>query len=127
MFTIMRIVVVLPEPFGTINPEIEPWGTVSERSSTAITLPKVLVTCEICTASIRSNGNRWTRNRAAIVPRAWSLVLVFQMADALFVGSGDVFEALNGAVEDLAVLGQGADAFAVLLGESLEGFDVAGG
>jgi hypothetical protein len=32
-------------------------------------------------------------------------MLVFQVADALFVGSGDVFEALDGAVEDLAVLG----------------------
>src|ERR1019366_7734025 len=106
---------------------MEPWGTVRERSSTAITLPKVLVTCEICTASIGWNGNRWTRNRAAIVPRAWFLVLAFQMADALFVGSGDVFEALDGAVEDLAVLGQGADMFAVAGGKVLEVFDVAGG
>ena len=49
-------------------------------------------------------------------------MLVFQVADSLFAGSGDVFEALDGAVENLAVLGQSADVFAVLSGESLEVF-----
>ena len=40
-------------------------------------------------------------------------MLVFQVADAAVVDFGDA--------------GKGADVLAVLLGESLEGFDVAGG
>ena len=55
MLAIMRMVVVLPEPFGPMKPYTEPSGTVRERSSTAVTAPKVLVTCEICTASIDRN------------------------------------------------------------------------
>ena len=38
----MRMVVVLPEPFGPMNPYTEPSGTASDRSSTAVTLAKGL-------------------------------------------------------------------------------------
>src|ERR1035438_1215587 len=48
----MRMVVVLPLPLGPMNPKTLPSGTVRERSSTAVTSPKVLVTSEISTAGI---------------------------------------------------------------------------
>jgi hypothetical protein len=47
MLEIMRMVVVLPDPFGPINPYTEPSGTVSDRPSTAVTAPKAFVTFEI--------------------------------------------------------------------------------
>src|SRR5207249_4632292 len=53
MLTIMRMVVVFPLPLGPMNPNTELSGTVSERSSTAVTSPKVLVTLEISTACMR--------------------------------------------------------------------------
>ena len=52
MLEIMRMVVVLPEPFGPIKPYTEPSGTMSESPSTAVTAPKAFVTFEIRTASI---------------------------------------------------------------------------
>src|SRR5262252_6472661 len=39
MFMIMRIVVVLPAPFGPRSPNIDPRGTASERLSTARNFP----------------------------------------------------------------------------------------
>src|ERR1019366_8232972 len=56
MLTIMRMVVVLPLPLGPIKPKTLPSGTVRERSSTAVTSPKVLVTLEISTAGIGVSG-----------------------------------------------------------------------
>src|SRR5947209_1497204 len=53
MLTIMRMVVVFPLPLGPMNPNTELSGTVSERSSTAVTSPKLLVTLEISTACMR--------------------------------------------------------------------------
>ncbi len=41
---IMRIVVVLPAPFGPMNPYIAPRGIVRSSLSTAVTLPNVFVT-----------------------------------------------------------------------------------
>ena len=52
MLTIMRIVVVLPDPLGPMNPYTAPSGTTSERSSTALTAPNVFVTDEISTAAM---------------------------------------------------------------------------
>ena len=40
----IRIVVVLPAPFGPINPQICPSFTSSDRLSKAVTGPKVFVT-----------------------------------------------------------------------------------
>src|SRR5450759_4313785 len=48
----MRMVVVFPLPLGPIKPKTQPSGTARERSSTAVTSPKVLVTLEISTAGI---------------------------------------------------------------------------
>src|SRR5271157_2696324 len=48
----MRMVVVFPLPLGPMNPKTAPSGTARERSSTAVTSPKVLVTLEISTAGI---------------------------------------------------------------------------
>src|ERR1035438_2693421 len=56
MLTIMRMVVVLPLPLGPMKPKTLPSGTVRERSSTAVTSPKVLVTSEISTAGISVRG-----------------------------------------------------------------------
>src|SRR6266496_3772053 len=44
MFMIIRIVVVLPAPFGPKSPKITPLGTRKERSSTALNLPKAFET-----------------------------------------------------------------------------------
>src|SRR6266516_576138 len=44
MLTIMRIVVVLPAPFGPIRPKILPALTVRLRSFTAVNSAKLLVT-----------------------------------------------------------------------------------
>ncbi len=44
MFMVIRIVVVLPAPLGPSRPNIEPFGTESERSSTALKRPKLLAT-----------------------------------------------------------------------------------
>src|SRR5512142_3349170 len=44
MFMIIRIVVVLPAPFGPRRPNIAPAGTRNERSSTARNLPNCFVT-----------------------------------------------------------------------------------
>src|SRR5436853_1848842 len=44
MFTIMRIVVVLPAPFGPIRPKTRPGRTCKLRSLTAVNPPKRLVT-----------------------------------------------------------------------------------
>src|ERR1019366_601222 len=52
----MRMVVVFPLPLGPIKPKTLPSGTVRERSSTAVTSPKVLVTSEISTAGIGVRG-----------------------------------------------------------------------
>src|ERR1039457_7467796 len=52
----MRMVVVLPLPLGPIKPKTLPSGTLRERSSTAVTSPKVLVTLEISTAGIGMVG-----------------------------------------------------------------------
>ena len=52
MLAIIRMVVVLPEPLGPMKPYTQPSGTVSERSSTAVTVPKHLVTLAISTVSI---------------------------------------------------------------------------
>ena len=41
---IIRNVVVLPEPFGPMNPYSDPFGTSRSRSSTATCVPKVFVT-----------------------------------------------------------------------------------
>src|SRR4051812_8373439 len=46
----MRMVVVFPLPLGPMKPNTELSGTVSERSSTAVTSPKLLVTLTISTA-----------------------------------------------------------------------------
>ena len=46
---IMRIVDVLPEPLGPINPYRDPAGTFNERLATAVCWPYVLVTSEIRT------------------------------------------------------------------------------
>src|ERR1035437_5772652 len=54
ILTIMRIVVVFPLPLGPMKPKTLPSGTLRERSSTAVTSPKVLVTLEISTAGIGS-------------------------------------------------------------------------
>src|SRR5689334_6098222 len=50
MRMIMRSVVVFPEPFGPMNPYMDPWGTVNEREFTATWSPKVLVTFSISTS-----------------------------------------------------------------------------
>ena len=42
---IIRIVVVLPEPFGPSNPRTVPVGTVNEMSSTAVKSPNRLTRC----------------------------------------------------------------------------------
>src|SRR5450759_1594220 len=52
----MRIVVVFPLPLGPMKPKTLPSGTLRERSSTAVTSPKVLVTLEISTAGISMVG-----------------------------------------------------------------------
>src|SRR6266487_7144645 len=44
MFMIMRIVVVLPVPFGPSRPNTIPFGTMKERLSTALNRPKVFET-----------------------------------------------------------------------------------
>jgi hypothetical protein len=44
MFMIIRSVVVLPDPFGPMNPYTDPVGTERDTSSTATVLPKRLVT-----------------------------------------------------------------------------------
>src|SRR5216684_9125046 len=43
--TIMRIVVVLPAPFGPISPKTRPGRTVRLRSLTALNSPKLFDTC----------------------------------------------------------------------------------
>src|SRR5512144_520250 len=45
MFIVIRIVVVLPAPLGPRRPNIEPFGTFSDRSSTALKRPKLFATC----------------------------------------------------------------------------------
>src|SRR5947207_9881122 len=52
MLTIIRMVVVLPDPLGPMNPKTEPSRTVRQRSSTAVTSPKVFVTAVSSTACI---------------------------------------------------------------------------
>jgi hypothetical protein len=52
----MRIVVVFPLPLGPMKPKTLPSGTLRERSSTAVTSPKVLVTLEISTAGMGMGG-----------------------------------------------------------------------
>ena len=47
MLTIIRIVVVLPLPFGPIKPKTLPSGTLSEEVVHGGTSPNVLVTPEI--------------------------------------------------------------------------------
>ena len=44
MFMIIRIVVVLPAPLGPSRPNMTPFGTENDRSSTARNLPKDLET-----------------------------------------------------------------------------------
>src|SRR5438552_17517003 len=44
MLTIMRIVVVLPAPFGPMRPKTRPGRTCRLRSLTAVNTPKRLVT-----------------------------------------------------------------------------------
>ena len=46
MFMIMRMVVVLPAPLGPSRPNIAPFGTSSDRLSTALKRPKALQTFE---------------------------------------------------------------------------------
>src|SRR5262245_33598567 len=50
MFMIIRIVVVLPAPFGPRSPNIAPRGTCRERLSTALKRPNALVTSESSSA-----------------------------------------------------------------------------
>src|SRR5580700_1919761 len=81
MLAIMRMVVVLPEPLGPMKPYTEPSGTVSDRSSTAVTAPKDFVTCEIWTASIDPQivAGCVGRNlpiRGAVYPRLLSILLL---------------------------------------------------
>src|SRR5580704_250542 len=114
MLAIMRMVVDLPEPFGPMNPYTDPSGTVSDRLSTAVTSPKLLVTSLISTAG------------------------TFRML-SLEAGSVgvEVFQAGAGVVEDDAVgrlqepigeqLAQGDDASRALGGreDSFEGRELA--
>src|SRR5215471_17192714 len=53
MLTIIRIVVVLPEPLGPMNPNTDPDGTARDRLLTAARSPKVFVTSVNVTASMR--------------------------------------------------------------------------
>ena len=50
----MRIVVVLPAPFGPTNPQTEPAGMVSARSSTTVREPNRFVSPSVETASMPS-------------------------------------------------------------------------
>src|SRR6516162_5136810 len=67
MLTIMRRVVVLPEPLGPMKPETEPSGTASVNPLTAVTVSKVLVTSSICTASIITNLVQCTTSKSLMI------------------------------------------------------------
>ena len=48
---IMRMLVVLPDPFGPRSPQIVPRGTSKSKSKTAVCFPKRLVTPSSFTAN----------------------------------------------------------------------------
>src|SRR5665647_1391797 len=110
MPVIMRIVVVLPEPFGPMKPYTEPSGTARERLSTAVTAPKILVTFRIRTASM------------AVCPGSGS-----DLRDGRQVAAGDdavdhaVLEGLHGVHDVVAihVAGDLVDGLAGGVGEDL--------
>src|SRR5438045_194776 len=99
ILTIIRMVVVFPDPLGPMKPYTAPCGTASVRSSTAVTSPKDLVTREISIASIAPHGNRL---RGALeLPDLTMIKAVRDSAvPALLVGAGlprSEVSGLNGA------------------------------
>ncbi len=55
MLTIMRIVVVLPAPFGPIRPKTRPGRTCRLRSLTAANSPKLFETCSSTRVGLASS------------------------------------------------------------------------
>ena len=66
----MRMVVVLPAPFGPRKPRISPFSTRKETPSTAVARPYLLVRLSTSIIVLVSPCYRWTRRPGGAAPRA---------------------------------------------------------